>query len=272
MSWYDEDWSFRRPIALHNPTGLATPDMDLTLSPSHGHIWANMQADFDDLRICKVDGHTLITTWELTAFDYAANTATISFGNGQNLFADPGSIGVDVLWLYYGNAAATDASSTYAQSIDFDGLVFPSDPRTDPSKVVVWRPTQRGASEPLRTVVISEAEAFLVWFDVTDAMQRAEHPFEGSLWLEEIKHFVYTVSDGGVADATAVDMSKAQIYQTDNGQGLSRLLLGCHVDAGAAVTGDELLLHCTFYTAVTSNATRRVRDVRAILKVQQPAD
>lgn len=270
MSWFDEDWSYRMLLCGHN-TGITAPDCDVVLSPSHAHFWANVESDGHDVRFARGEGRNSIN-YDRQAWDYANQAATFEFGDGTTLFPDPATEGMEIISLYYGNAAAADIASGFVPVVDFDFLAYPADPRSDPSKIVLWRPPERGTTEPIAVVTKTSTEAIIIWFDITDALQRADVPFEGSISLEQVKHFWYDVTDASVSQAAMFDFSLAQVYETDFGAGgMGRTLLGCYVKAGSA--GTDYLVQCLFYTAFyTSGDSRRVLDARCVLKVQDPAD
>lgn len=269
MAWMDEDWDYRMPLAGHN-TGISAPDAHVVLSAAHKHFWDNVLSTSYDIRITSGTGH-ITTQYERTSWDYANRAATLELFDGETLFASPGTEGIEIIWLYYGNAAASDTALAITSIIDFDFLAYPLDPRTDPSRIVVWTPQTRGQTEPPITITKGESEQILIWFDVSAMLHTAENDFEGSIVLEHIKHFWYDVLDGGVSQSAMFDFSKAQVYQTEHGKGgLGRMFLGCFVKAGTA--GDEVTVRILAYTSVTSAGTRRVLEGRCILKIQEPAD
>ncbi|MDK2889799.1 MAG: hypothetical protein PWR21_431 [Methanoculleus sp.] len=107
MTWWSTAWTARVPITIINP-----PAVD---NYSHCEVVSflpGMQSDFDDVRFATDDG-TVLDYWKES---YTASDSAVIW---VNLPA-----GVTLIWMYYGNAAATDTGSrdnAYILYDDFNG-------------------------------------------------------------------------------------------------------------------------------------------------------
>ncbi len=107
MTWWSTSWTTRVPITVTNP-----PSID---GYSHCEVVSfrdGMQSDFDDVRFVTDDG-TVLDYWKESYT--ASDSATIRV----NLPA-----GATSIWMYYGNAAATDIgdrNNAYILYDDFGG-------------------------------------------------------------------------------------------------------------------------------------------------------
>ena len=108
MSWYDDDWGSRIPVTVDNGGGSGTIDASLAIPSEWEDFWGQVQSDGDDVRVCDVDGITLLT-YQLDSWNYAARTGNIQVDD----WTAPDDDAVCLLYLYWNNASATDASGSF---------------------------------------------------------------------------------------------------------------------------------------------------------------
>ena len=107
MTWWSTAWTYRVPVTIANPPSIDGYPHREVVSFRDG-----MQADFDDIRFATDDG-IVLDYWKET---YMASDSVVIW---VNLPA-----GATSIWMYYGNAAATDTGSrdnAYILYDDFNG-------------------------------------------------------------------------------------------------------------------------------------------------------
>lgn len=112
-TWYDTDWSARQRIRVINDDAMAYASTAVKFAVAYD---ADMQTDFEDLRVTDSDGITLIPHW-IEEFSTGVN-ATVWI---QAPVLATSS--VSEFYLYYGNVTATstsDGGSVFAVIDDFE--------------------------------------------------------------------------------------------------------------------------------------------------------
>jgi hypothetical protein len=191
--WLDEDWPYRMPVYVRNSSADTTYDIEIALSSLHVHFWANVKNDGSDIRVVSPSGTLL--TYDLASFDYANKTVTVEVDG----FSAQAGEKVNLLWIYYGNAAAASAATTFAPSSAKTGTA-PSfiDPTAAQIRMAIERP-QADQTRPSNVVVKGVDEEVTVYVDVTDWLQDGAYAIEGSMGLEDIVWMTMDVEQGGVA-------------------------------------------------------------------------
>ena len=122
MTWWSTAWAYRVPVTVTNP-----PSIDGYPHREVVSFRTGMQSDFDDVRFVTDDG-TVLDYWKET---YTTSESAIIW---VNLPA-----GATSIWMYYGNAAATDTGSRDNAYILYDDFNGPSLDTT------LWTDTTPGA-------------------------------------------------------------------------------------------------------------------------------
>lgn len=156
-------WTQRAP-AVADGTAAAGPYVSVTV-PKWDRLWDNMQADGDDLRWCGYSGTAL--TFENAAPDTSART----IGTHNVAYTSAGASKVDILWMYWGNAAASNGegapTKTTLGTTRFGG--YP-----DPARTILCVPDPPGATVPAQRFAKKQDEACMLWWDMTPALGDAE--------------------------------------------------------------------------------------------------
>lgn len=111
MAWWNSSWTYRKQVDVAADSYISsnvTNDhvLPLVLTASNADFWSHVKSDGSDVRIVASDDATELP-FHFEKFDYGAQSAIIwfkftdTFSTGGNNFA----------YLYYGNAAATDAQN-----------------------------------------------------------------------------------------------------------------------------------------------------------------
>lgn len=120
-------WLYRIPF-LADTTGLTGSTAytgQLTIPEPFDLFWDNVETDFADLRITTYDGRTAVP------FDHS-NNGTLNATNRNGVLLVRPTITtatvMEVYWLYWGNANATDTGTTITSATDIDYYISPELP------------------------------------------------------------------------------------------------------------------------------------------------
>ncbi len=115
--WMDPAWQYRNAITIANPGGTALSNYQVNVVLGSTFGFASAQASGADVRMTASDGVTQIPFW---IESWSASTTTASVWVNVPTIPSGGT----VVYLYYGNAAATSVSSgtnTFNFFDDFSG-------------------------------------------------------------------------------------------------------------------------------------------------------
>ena len=110
-SWGLGAWSRRKLVGLSTPGATARTNYPVTVTVTYD---SDMQSDFDDVRFTSPDGSTLLTYWRGA---YTASTSATFYVVIPTLKAGGG-----VIYMYYGNSAASYAGQTLGANGAFGTL------------------------------------------------------------------------------------------------------------------------------------------------------
>lgn len=104
-AWYDSLWSYRRVVSISNPSGVVQTDYQVLIKFDSSDMVSTgkMKNDCSDIRVTDSDGTTMLDFW----LESGCNT------NNTALWIEIPSLGTSgtEVFIYYGNSAATSASS-----------------------------------------------------------------------------------------------------------------------------------------------------------------
>jgi hypothetical protein len=211
MSWFDTNWSHRAAIVIDNLSGASTIDVTAVLPNDFAPLWDNIQATGNDFRVTLADGKTL-ATYDLDSFNYGNKQGTIEVDNVAAASADA----MVVLWLYWGNASAPAATTTFTPSSAKTGHVMPD---CMPAGHIVTAGEQRpGDTKPKTRIQKTVAEELHCWWDMRGMLSRRNTTFEGSPLCEEIEYITFAVQRAGSDEPSTYDENETRIL----GSGLIR--------------------------------------------------
>lgn len=116
--WYDPSWSSRQLLTISNNTASELTEYQVQVNVAYD---SDMQPDFDDIRFTEIDGATEINHWmesytQATSAKFWVRVPSIPSGG-------------TMIWMYFGNSAASSASdgkATFELFDDFnDGVIDP---------------------------------------------------------------------------------------------------------------------------------------------------
>ena len=106
-AWYDVGWSYKRPVTVANPGGnLSNEDVLITLNTATLISNSKMQSDCDDLRVVDSDDSTVLSYW----IEGGCNTSSTKIWARIPTLNSGG----ETIYLYYGNASATNAEQSWS--------------------------------------------------------------------------------------------------------------------------------------------------------------
>ena len=211
MSWLDEDWSNRHPVAVNHSTGTSSYYAEIAIDPTFTDFWASVDSSGDDIRVTEADGRTLVP-YEVIDWNYAAKTATVLYGSVNTTTGRQSSVN----FLYWGNASATNAESTIAplapgvakQAYILYVALSPLTPVFRSPALIGSRPSG------FYTMVIGW-EGWIA-FDVTDSLFSLTTPHEGHTRLEEVQAITVQTTESGSNYAGGYDANNTAITETNN--------------------------------------------------------
>lgn len=260
MGWYDSAWSRRFAITAANSGGAASGDVEIVV-PADWQGWDLMQADGDDIRVTSADGQTL-ANYALSGFSYANRTVTLQV-DGVTL---AGQAGMDLLWVYVGNASAVSAAVAVTISGALAGYIETGRPSTH---ILAAQPEQPGTTRPRKRLQKTANEQLYAWIRVDHLLERKSHAYEGRTHHEEIRSAAVSVTLAGAAQASMVDSGKQRFLERRGPTG-PEMWVKAFFKAGT--TAVDYTIVCLLRTVVPTNTEHRLIEPRAYLAVQSVSE
>jgi len=193
MTWRSIDWSNSLPITvIDTSTGSTGVTVDLSTLPDL--FWTTVQAAGEDIRVTQADGVTELGI-TLTGFSVANRTGTLTIAAYDAVDATAG-----LLWLYYGNAAASAPAAGGAMGLT--GYLDPGAPAR--SSIPPTGLVPRGSNVAQAALQKPPAASKMVWWlirrsNLQGLLEPAGHPINGRRLYEEPVRASITVLQAGVA-------------------------------------------------------------------------
>ena len=204
MSWYSKSWSMRWPVLVDNSGGGTSPvDLSIALPTVWPDFWDRVQSSGADVRVADADGVTLLT-YQLNSWNYANQTGTVEVDN----YSPPKAGEPFVVWLYFGNAAASSAAGSFTASTPLTGYVHPG-AATGP--LLTGSPASVGSTEPGQRVQKTSKEITFLWLDLSREMERLPVAHQGSVAFEEVQHLDYEVLNNGTDEASEKNWTELRV-------------------------------------------------------------
>lgn len=210
MSWFDSDYKYRAPISIDNHGGTNSIEVTVTIPTDWPQFWDVVLSSGNDAVVTLKDGVT-VSTFKLSAWDYAANTGTIQL----DAFAASTTAGALTCWLYWGKAGASSLQTAFTHSTTpKTGRIEISTPGTGSAPVIACRPEAPGATAPRSEISKASTEDIFVWWDLSKVLEKRRIPYNNSRAAENIDNARYLVQRAG---STVTAMSdNASIRQVGN--------------------------------------------------------
>ena len=187
MSWFNSDYKYRAAISIDNHGGTNSIEVTVTIPTDWPQFWDVVLSSGNDAVVTLKDGVT-VSTFKLSAWDYAANT---------------------------GKAGASSLQTAFSHTTTpRDGYIEVATPGTGSSPVVTCRPESPGATTPRSEISKASTEDIFLWWDVSKALARRRIPYNNSRAAENIDNARYLVQRAGSTVAAMSD--NASIRQVGN--------------------------------------------------------
>ena len=247
MTWFDSSWKHRAPISVDNTSGASTIDITCSV-PAEWGFWSTVKSDGTDIRLVDADGSTVLT-YKVDDWNYANRVATLKIDN----YAAPSDAAVVLVWVYWGNAAASSAAGSFTVSSAKTGTIEPICQARPMIKVGHLQP---GRTKPTDQLAKAGDETLHVYFDVGDVLNRRCEKINGSSRGEEIDYAILRVLSNESGVASMYDESKTRFINPG--------IVKCHITGGTSGTDYTISLRIgtTEGRVFNPRVLLRVKDVK----------
>ena len=226
MGWLDGGWANRVAITVDLASwSSGAIDIEVTIPQDWDAFWDDIDNAGAELRAVAQDGYTLLT-YDLSGFNKATRTCNLQI---DGLTPTTGAEGVMLLWLYYGNSGAPDASTAVTITSPFNGYICLASPRSD--RTIVGRPEASQASVAKELVAKEDDVTTYLWWDVTQLLHGRRDVNNNSATFEEIDYAGFAVEAAGVPQAGMSTAGSNRFVELDR-----RMYVATLVKAGTAPT------------------------------------
>lgn len=226
MRWYDSDFSKRFPIVLDgSATAAGVVDATIALTGLAAEFWATIQADADDVRVSDASG-TVGIDYDLESLNTSAKTVTIELDSLTHHATNT----ITVVWVYFGDADATNAEDGVTTSSPLTGYTLFTGPGSEP---VYDLGSPLGATTPTQRRQKRSTETLFLWFRVGPFGEVAYPYEERGLPPEGPRSLSVTPPVGLTAPTSAI-----RLYQNEAGEVFARVT----VSGGTSPNDYDLVL------------------------------
>jgi len=262
--WFDAAWAKRIPIAVVVPSAVVSADVSFVLPSDWDDFWddADLGAAGESIRVVAPDGVTLLS-YQFSGFSVANRTCTLEIDNVQlEVYSgvSGGAAGNALVWLYWSNASAVDAQSTFTAATPLTAAIYLGQGSGLSYDAV--RPVP-GATAPVDEFAKTTAETIRIWVRVKDLTDARATSYAGSLGLDGVSYVGQDVQTGGVSQATMFLAYDALFAEPEPGD----LRVGVRVKAGTDATDYTITPTITTFLLTSAGSLTDVYNPRAILRV-----
>ena len=226
MRWFDADFSRRFPVVLDgSATTAGTVDATISLTALAAEFWATIQADADDVRVSDASG-TVGIDYDLESLNTSAKTVTIELDSLTHHATNT----ITVVWVYFGDADATNAEDGVTTSSPLTGYTLFTGPGSEP---VYDLGSPLGATTPTQRRQKRSTETLFLWFRVGPFGEVAYPYEERGLPPEGPRSLSVTPPIGLTAPTSAI-----RLYQNEAGEVFARVT----VSGGTSPNDYDLVL------------------------------
>ena len=248
MTWYDDNYKQRQPIAIDALTGdgsVGAKDITLTIPKKWDTFWQNIRSDMVDVVPVDVDGN-LLSFERAAGADLATRTLVINIDNYSVK-----TQAINQIFLYFQNPdQSSDPSSVVTSASAIDAYIDIS----QPGGFIVQQSLNRPPTgTPLQAITKSTDDVLDVFFSVAGLFRSMASPYANRTDYEGISYV--TVQS---LDSTGTDNS-ARYEEAD-----TRFLPGFIKARTKAGTDDT---DYAFMVTITTS-TDQVIDIRCLVQVR----
>jgi len=258
MGWYDSAWRFRAAVSVAHTSGVTPQDVTIALPANFDHFWNNVESAAEDLRLVAADGETLLN-YSITGFNSTNRTGTVE-GDGITMTANSGMY---LLWIYYGNSAASDAQVATTIASAETGAIELAEPSISHANRI--QPEQIGDDRPRGRMQKGAAEQLYIGFDARPVLRSRAQASASSRVYEEVFYAIVTVEAAGSPQSSMVDGAKQRFIEIRGA-----LWILAFVKAGTTATNYTVVVEINTY--VPPETTHRILEPRFMLRIKDQAE
>jgi hypothetical protein len=222
MAWYDDAYARRVPIVVDDRAGSGSRDVTAAVPSTLSELWDTIQADGDDIRVTLDDGVTPVT-YQWSGFSYANRTGSVQVDN-----ATAPQAAMNVLWLYFGNAAATSGAGSFTASSARTGHIV----ATVPGPSVPILQGLAAGQRPPSVWVGATGESRRIWWDLTGILSPLRAPSEGQTSGQEVQAVIADAQDSGAGASSLWVAGSERVIVTPDGRTLAGYIATGGADGG----------------------------------------
>ena len=187
MSWFDENFQYRYPVAIDNAGATANYDLSVVIPSAWDTFWESIGSNGFDVIPVSPSGNLI--AFQRSGFNYANRTLTLQMDSYELTTAS-----VNLIYIYFKKASASDQSSVVTISTPKDGQIWLG----KPANMVVGPMTfTGGASSPSQTFVMNTSTSAYIWFNIENLLAKRFSPYNERMNYEEIQYCKVRVLDSG---------------------------------------------------------------------------
>jgi len=209
MTWYNESWKQRQPVAVDisaTGSGSISPlDITIAIPPDWDLFWENIRSDFFDVIVVGTQGE-LLTFDRAAGANYANRVLELEVDNYPMTTQT-----VSLVYIYFQNPSqSSDLATPFtpAPSSTVIGYIDLS----RPTGLLVSQPLQRPPStEPQTSFVKSTTDEIDIYFAVSNLFNLRASSYNSRFSMEGIEHVVVQSLDAsGSNDNARFDATKTR--------------------------------------------------------------
>ena len=187
MSWFDEAFTYRYPVAVENTDPTANYDISILIPPEWDALWDSINSNGFD--IIPVSPHGSLIAFQRSGYNYANRALTLQLDSYELTTAS-----VNFIYIYFKKSGAIDQSSVVTISTPKSGQIWLG----KPANMVVGPVTfTGGASSPTQTFVMNTSTSGYIWFSYENLLAKRQSPYNERMSYEEINYCKVQVLDSG---------------------------------------------------------------------------
>lgn len=257
---YLDGWTRRACVIFQTTTG-ATKDAEFTIPASWDDFWDTIDTAGAQLRVTKADGVTGVTYQIGTKVSWSKANRLGNIEIEDLVFAT-GSAGV--LWLYYGNATATDGAGSFTATTPTEIFVIVRRP-TQPT--ITAAPAAPGELTPrIRLAKTTSDVRYIAWDITNELAPPVGTAYDGGKFEEPAALDFDVVQSGSPVGTMYTD---ANVYASEVDGRIYALTL---IQAGTDANDYTAVLKVRTTIPDTANTIHRTLEYRALLSVNDPAE
>tara|TARA_B100000427_G_scaffold111501_2_gene92444 strand:- start:16122 stop:16877 length:756 start_codon:yes stop_codon:yes gene_type:complete len=230
MSWFDESFTYRYPIAIENTGATANYDISIVIPSQWDTFWENIASNGYDIIPVSPSGNLI--AFQRNSFNYANRTLTLQLDAYELITAS-----VNFIYIYFKKTGAADQATVITFGSPKDGQIWlgkPANMIVGPSSFV------GGASSPAQTFVMNTSTSGYIWFSTQNLLAKRFSPYNERMSYEEIHYCkVQVLDNGGSAIPGMVDQNKTRFIPG---------FIGAYIQGGGGSDGSNYQAKVTIQT------------------------